>query len=634
MEITITNQRITLSMNADGSAVRLDDRMRNQTWELDEATRLVSNGVARHRTEEYRASSVGKPDSPVVRLGAGQATKTASDAIACTYATPAGRLTLRWLLLPDRVTVTADVPAGLPDGVRSLTLPGTFRPAGGGSFRSAVPNCQGILHTGKGPSFYRPLRGKGHGVGFTMGMFGQIASHGGLVTIAEEDADGVLHWEKTDAGDIRLMWQQHPSMGELGYARQTLLVPSDASVTSVCKTYRRHVREQGRFKSWDEKVAERPILEGLFGAALVFIGYFGDKECDYAASLRGLKAAGIDRAVIYPLLCKTTFDPTPLMGEAMVDQRAFAPLARELGYLPGSFIYLVDGAMPEGKDAFRDLRLDRDGKPIPAWRIRDAEWYELGAGKSMEWARDFLDHDHAGLDMVHFDVLASRRLMEDWHPGHRLDSRGDRENRGRILAYAGTQNRIVSSEGFFDRLTPWYDLGNSKYPHALGGDEYCVVPMTMLVYHDSAYHTWWEVHNYNNHHHFFQERELPNRFTFGGGWPRIQSCMDALMGTPPDIYPFGRQYNFVPENHPQVYCYRQTLDSPSVREAIRYARPVMALNRGIGKLEMIEHRLLHPDGAVQETVFADGTRVTVNFANVPMDVEGLGWLPVESWKSS
>jgi hypothetical protein len=616
-------------MEPDGSSVRLEDRVRKQVWELDEATRLVSNRVTRHRTEEYRASCVEQPDSPVVRLGAGQAVKTASDAIVCTHATAAGQVTLRWLLLPDRVCVTADVPHGIQDGVRSLTLPGTFRPADGGSFQSAVPNCQGILHTGKGPSFYRPLCGKGHGGGFTMGMFGQIAAQGGLVTIAEEDADGVLHWEKTDAGDIRLMWQQHPSMGELGYARQTLLVPSDASVTAVCKTYRRHVQQQGRFKTWDEKVAERPVLEGLFGAALVFLGYFDDKECDYAASLRGLKAAGIDRAVVYPLLCKTTFDTNAMLGENMADQRAFAPLARELGYLPGSFIYLVDGAMPEGDDACRDLRLNQDGRPGLFWKIRDAEWYELSAGKTMEWARDFLDHDHDGLDMVHFDVLTSRRLSEDWHPGHRLDSRGDREARGRILAYAGTQNRIISSEGFFDRLTPWYDLGNSKYPRALGGEEYCVVPMTMLVYHDSAYHTWWEVHNYNNPHH----RSLGgDRLAFGGGWPRIQSCMDALMGTPPDIYPFGRQYNFIPENHPQVYFYRQTLDSPAVREAIGYARPVMDLNRSIGKLEMVGHRLLHPEGAVQETVFADGTCVTVNFANVPMDVEGLGWLPAESWR--
>ena len=164
--------------------------------------------------------------------------------------------------------------------------------------------------------------------------------------------------------------------------------------------------------------------------------------------------------------------------------------------------------------------------------------------------------------------------------------------------------------------------------------EYCVVPMTMIVYHDCAIHTWWEVDNYNNPEHRTQfDRGLADRLMWGGGFPRRQAAMDALMGCPPDIFPFGAQYNYVPREHPRVYLYRPSLDSAATREAIEAARPVMALHRKIGKLEMTGHRLLTDNGAVQETTFADGTRVVANFTADPLPGPSGSVVPPESWET-
>ena len=58
----------------------------------------------------------------------------------------------------------------------------------------------------------------------------------------------------------------------------------------------------------------------------------------------------------------------------------------------------------------------------------------------------------------------------------------------------------------------------------------------------------------------------------------------------------------------------------------------MALNEKIGKLEMMEHKLHRPDGAIQESVFADGTRVIANFSNVHLEADGADLLPPESWR--
>ncbi len=597
-------------MQADGTDVLLEDLASRTCWRLDESTRFVAKDVPRFDHAAYAGAAVAL-------TGKGTATKLGEHTIRSVHHTPAGTLTLRFVMEQDRLRVIAE--ADGTHGVTSLALPGTFRPDDGG-FLSVVPSCQGVLHTGKGPAFYKPLSAKGHHDGFTMSMFGQLGDRAALVVIAESDADAVLHWEKTSAGEVRLMWLQHPSMGTLSYDREVVILPSENSVTSVCKCYRHYVIEQGRFRSWEEK---------LFGAALVFLGYFQDHDCDYAASLRRLRQMGIDKEVVYPMWCRTTCDTKTVMNADSADTRTHAALAEQLGYLPGSFIYIVDGQEGSG-----DLMLQRDGQPYLAWQINEMKWHNLSADSAAAWAQRFLDHEHSGLQFVHFDVLASRQLAEDFHPAHRADARADREGRRRILEYAGSKGLDVSSEGFFDRLTPYYDLGNSKYPLALGGDEYCVVPMTMLVYHDSAFHTWWEVDNYNNPHHRSQGgRGFWERLPFGGGFARQQACMDALMGTPPDIFPIGRQYCFVPENHPQVYFYRFTLDDPSVQRAIASAKPVMAPNRRIGRRELVEHRLHRADGALQETVFADGTRVVVNFANVALEAPGVGLLAAESWKT-
>jgi hypothetical protein len=48
----------------------------------------------------------------------------------------------------------------------------------------------------------------------------------------------------------------------------------------------------------------------------------------------------------------------------------------------------------------------------------------------------------------------------------------------------------------------------------------------------------------------------------------------------------------------------------------------------------VGHETLAPDGAVQATTFADGTRVAANFADEPREVPGAGRLPARSWSAS
>ena len=632
--LILKNDKLVLQMNDCGADVLLDDVLGKQKWRLDESTRLVSRGLKKNDHDPFAAEAAISENSKVCLIGPGQAKQLNETTIESLHCSSSGSVMLRWVLEADRLRIFAD--ADNEAGIDTLALPGTFRPQGKGNekFLTAIPTGQGILHTGKGPSFYKPLWAHGHQSGCNMDMFGQIADHSGLLAIAETTPDSVCHWEKTTAGETRIMWMQQHAMGKLDYRRETVIFPTAANITSICKIYRKYEIEHSRFKTWEEKILERPGLEQLFGAAMIFIGYLQDDKIDYAENLRRLKAMGIDKAVVCPLYFTDCIKPgVEKFGWKWIDIRNLAPLLHELNYMSSSWLYVTDGAIGKGTDPYHDLRLDLEGKPSIIWEMENLKWYAHSAAKRLEWTHKFLDNELTGLDATHYDCVTNEPLHEDHNPAHPGDNRVDLSGRVELLKAAAKKGMLISSEGFWGRMTLYYDLGNDKFAHILGGQEYCVVPMTMLVYHDSAYNTWWEVDNYNNFKHRSQfGRGHTWRYPFGGGGGRLQAAIDALEGTPPDIFPFGKQYNFTPNKEKKVYTYTMSLDDPLVQESIEMAKPVMALNKRVGKLELIEHKLHRPDGAVQETVFADGTRVIANFSNAALEAPEVGLLPGETWK--
>jgi hypothetical protein len=197
---------------------------------------------------------------------------------------------------------------------------------------------------------------------------------------------------------------------------------------------------------------------------------------------------------------------------------------------------------------------------------------------------------------------------------------------------------MVSSECFNDAYAMEYDCGSVKAFPSYGPWPFWPVPLTMLVYHDSLIHSWWELHSYNNQ---WRGRTTgPGGFyEYGGGRPRLMAALDALMGCPPDVFPFGAQYGYSGKGT-DTFLYRYRFEDPEVQIALRAALPVAQLHRRIGKQEMVHFKILSEDGYVQESAFADGTRVVANFCldfvgnEKGIDhkiVPGAGVLPPEGW---
>ncbi|CAK4865835.1 unnamed protein product, partial [Aphanomyces euteiches] len=235
---------------------------------------------------------------------------------------------------------------------------------------------QGMLWDGRGEAHELRHEEGQHG-GFSMPMLGYIGESGGLLFTAETQ-DDVLWWLGKEAGGQRF-WAanlQRSSLGSMRYERIARIYFTDADHVSIAKAYRRKKIAQGRFKSWDEKLKERPELERLFGALMCFIGYCKDDELDYAAECAKLKAYGFERALVYPGRFNV-FCPDILMGGLPpVDlSRDEIKAIKGMGYDIAPWSWLNE-ALDTGTQEIHDrYRKKADGSLNPMWKIDDQQWY-------------------------------------------------------------------------------------------------------------------------------------------------------------------------------------------------------------------------------------------------------------------
>jgi hypothetical protein len=274
---------------------------------------------------------------------------------------------------------------------------------------------------------------------------------------------------------------------------------------------------------------------------------------------------------------------------------------------------------------------------VPNWRIDDFQWYEVCTPYVAAQMEERYRTDMAAMDWIHYDVVAMRpgltcfNLEHLLHGKRPLDRRRGMEEIRHLLGPQVNGNRVVSSEGFVDRYAMSYDLGSTKLLPRWGQAPHIPIPMTMLVFHDSCIHDWWELHNYNGHGRWGQPDEVGIGLV-GAGQPEKKAAMDALYGLPPNIFPFGKQYGWLDVAARKSYSYLVTLDDAEVQRAIRAALPVCQLHRRIGQSELVSFAFASEDFALQTTQFADGTRILANLADEDRQSELCGPLPANSWR--
>lgn len=622
--IQIENETIALLCAEDGAGFEVVDRRRGTRWALDRETLVWS----RHSDGDVR-----EPLVPVA------ASTDGGDTLVVSWRAGDGSLEMRYILREDHVEARLPVPQA--GDVRFVPLPGSFAPVGE-RYSLLLPIMQGMLWDGRGPAL-DAVRGEGAHTGFSMGFVGYLSESGGLLVTAETRDDCRWWFGKDAAGRMWAANVQIDSLGEMRYERAVHLYPVDADIVALAKRYRARVQERGQFVSWEQKMAVRPELERLFGALMCFVGYCQD-DLDYVAACRKLRDYGFDRALVYPVRFSAYQQQIHMGGRPAIELSPEEVAAiKGLGYDVAPWSWLNE-ALDDGTEEIRRLfRRNARGEAVPHWAIDEQQWYLVCYSVLEQVQQRALQGPLADLTWDHFDVLACVAGLECYaldhapHAGRPLSRAENREGVRRAFRADAARGMAVSSENFNDAFAADYDLGSVKAWPQYGPWPFWPVPLTMLVYHDSLIHSWWEVHNYNSPW-FGRTRAAGPWFEYGGGRPALMAALDALMGCPPDVFPFGAQYGWTGRGT-ETFLYRYRFEDPEVQIALREALPVARLHRRIGRQEMVHFRFLSEDGYVQESAFADGTRVVANFSRDVVgrrgggnvELEGIGSLMPESW---
>jgi len=611
--ISLENGELALCFGPSDAGVVLTDLRRGQQWRLEPSLAWWTC-----------------PEGKRTPLGAGIASRVSPQTVDVAYSAAGGLVLTRWQLCNDHVVVAL---TQAPDGVASVPLPGAFLPVQGGH-EMLLPAYQGILcRPGQGP--WEDSRGAGGHGAMSMAMAATLTSRAALLVTQETATDWVCVYGEDRKGLFFFFSEQRCPV-EGWRPREVRLYPADPTVTAVCRRYRARVKERGEFVSWQEKMERRPAVADLFGALIAFTGYNRDEGLDYVANARRLASMGFDRVFYYPVrMCAYSMnfkmggdDPVWLSDETL------AELRRIPGARIAPWMWTVEALDGAEADVRAIACRDASGAMSATWQIDEQRWYLVCTPYEIAYARRRLESDMASMDWLHYDVGAMRLgkvCFSTDHGAHGNAPMGLAKAHPwslKLLSPELNGNRVVSAEGFVDRFTVSYDVGSTKVIPAWGDARFVPVPMTMLVFHDSCIHDWWELDNYNEHS--FQGRV--GRFGYAGcGFARKKAAMDALYGLPPNVFPFGKQYVWVDLARRTTRSFRVTLDDTSVQLAISAALPVCRLHRRIGMMDLVAFEFLSDDLSVQRTTFADGTRVVANFSDGPRETDD-GPLAPDSWR--
>lgn len=454
--------------------------------------------------------------------------------------------------------------------------------------------------------------------GWLMPWCGLVIGEEGLMTLVEtaDDFQGRVERVRTPEGEMlsaAVSWL--PSLDDLRYPRRLRYCLFDrGGYVAMAKRYRRHLVEEGRFRTLGEKAEELPQVARLLGAINILDQAGGQQVLDW------MIAGGIRRALY-----------------SCGGPRERIEKAKAVGYVVNRYDIYTDVAGPELLEYWGPARNDKDhrriGFPQECYTLRDGSplpgfAYPIGARQGVDpggregkrvrcykrcsvpqlgWMKAVIPEQIAelGYNARFIDVETAHPLYECYSPEHPLTRTQDREARVQLFDYLRSLGQVCSSEGGADwpahalhyqegSLTlnrlggiPGAYVGTAPFdlPEDYDRSQFDMairVPLHKLVYHDSVLMTWrW------NH--------TPNRWNQPERWDDWD-LIHLLYG-----------------GMPIFVVNEQSIAGKGARILQTY-HTVCDFTETVAGHEMVSHRFLTPDRAVQETRFANGRGVVVNFS--------------------
>ncbi len=548
-----------------------------------------------------------------------QARATANRIDLTLFHAPSGLdVAVRLQLEPDEpeFTVTLSAEGALPG---TLTFPQPFAGTPGDSL--VVPLNEGISYPVDDPAIspMRLIAYGGHGI--CMAFWGLTDGARGQMAILETPDDVAIRIERLNRKlVIAPSWEAQ--RGQFGYPRRVRYIfLAGGGHVAMAKRYRAYAKSIGLFKSLDEKRRFNPNVEHLLGAVNVWCW-----EKDALAMVRELQAAGIQR-----ILWSNRQD-----GAGVAAMNA-------LGVLTSRYDIYQDVMDPANFPRLRsihqdwttaawphDIIVDRAGQWIKGWGVTAKDGTKLSCGvicdrRALDYARarvpaDLADHPYQGRFI---DTTTAAPWHECYAPAHPMTRTESKQWKMALLREMSEEQRMVTGcETGHDAAVPYLhflegmmslgpyrvpDAGRSmqqiwtEVPERVAkfqlGHTYRL-PLFELVFHECVV-SYWYWGDYNN--------KLPAL------WDK-RDLFNVLYGVPP-MFMFDRKF-WSANRDRFVQSYENTC--PIIEK--------------IAAAEMIDHRFLTPDRNVQQTRFANGVAITVNFGPAPYPLAGGGNLAAMAYR--
>ena len=581
---TVANETLSVTFNTAEATLAVRDLRTGHTWRQKAAAKawvLKCSKAAGSITANMLDSATGLNVTMTLRLGAGKSAE----------------MTL---------SVSADGPMGRP-----MTLPNPFEGRKGTTL--VIQMNEGISYPADDATI-RPRRliaYGGHGI--CMGFWGITDGSAGHMAIIETPDDAAIDIRRSD-GLLHVAPLWVAQKGRFGTERRLRYVFFDrGGHVAMCKRYRAYARKIGRLKTLAAKRKDVPAVDRLIGAVNVWCW-----DRDATAIVKEMQAEGIER-----ILWSNRRDPKTI--RAMNDMPGVLTSRYDIFQdvmNPAQFKHLR-GVHPDWPaEAWpKDLMIRADGDWQKGWAVRgkDGKMYPCGvlcdrqapAYAVKRLAAELKTHPYR---CRFIDTTTASSWRECYHPDHPMTRTDSRLWKMKLLQVISDKFKLVTgSETGHDAAVPYVhyfegmlSLGPYRVPDAGRnmiriwddvpprvatfqlGHRYRL-PLWELVYHDCAVAQWYWG-DYNN--------KLPAL------WDK-RDLFNILYGTPP-MFMFTRS----------------TWRANKARFAQSYKR-VCPVVRSVGYAEMTDHRFLTTNRDVQQTTFANGVRVTVNFGDTPYAKGGL-----------
>ncbi len=383
----------------------------------------------------------------------------------------------------------------------------------------------------------------------------------------------------------------------------------DGGYVGLAKAFRAWTREHGLFKTLAEKIEENPRVANLVGGRHMALNLarpfyperhedrlmpikeparrqghvaihftFGEARAMFEEA-RALAGPGKGLCLIrgwikggYDESHPDIWPPEPCLGNEQELRQALDMPKGFVGALHDNYLdmYAQNPSFPRG------VNIMANGDPMPAGLWAGGQAYVINSRNALAYAeRNWEMTRKLEPTGMFIDTTTAMEMHESYEQDNTLTSLEDEVNKAALLRFYKDQGMVLGSEEGTDFGVPYIDWLENRHQHQPGGS----IPLWPLVFHDAACCCRY-VRNQTNW--------LP----------------DLLWGYML-IWNLGDRAGF-----------------EAAKPFIQQAAPVDQWHARIATAEMIDHRYLDNEGLVEQTAFATGDLITVNFADQTRTVEG------------